>query len=219
MIWKRTALKWALLSLLAGVTLWSAVVGTQLYHHAQRPADAVLVLGGSIRRELFIAQSVAAGNPLPVLISQGSQPPCIRILFDRVAAPTDTVWLETCAESTFDNYRYSLPTLQQWKVHHIQVVTSASHLPRARWLAAIMLGSHGIWTEVTPVVEQGVPANSESPLKTALDLTRALGWAVLSQLYNPHCDRLFPLMSVDVDTWKEQGFKCEHQADITLAAD
>ena len=100
---KLKALKWPLLLLLAGLSLWFAIISTQLYRHAQQPADAVLVLGGSIRREIFMAESVAEGNSLPVLISQGSQPPCIRILFDRISAPLDKVWLENCAESTFDN--------------------------------------------------------------------------------------------------------------------
>lgn len=203
-----------LLGLLAVVACWLAIAGTQLYRHAQQPADAVLVLGGSIRREIYMAESVAQGNALPVLISQGSQPPCIRILFDRVAAPLANVWLENCAQSTFDNYRYSLPILQRWGTHHVQVVTSQTHLPRAQWLAQIILGSHGIWVEMTIVDETGVPANVERPLKTALDVARSLGWALVSQVYMPRCNDLIALGSVDMVAWEGQGFKCEHQAGI-----
>ena len=211
---KLKVFKWPLLFLLVGMSTWFAIVGTQLYRHAQQPTDAILVLGGSIRREMFVAQAVAQGTRLPILISHGSQPPCIRILFDRAVAATNNVWLENCAESTFDNYRYSLPILQQWDTKHVQVVTSGTHLPRAQWLAKIILGSHGIWVDMTLVEEQGVPANTESSLKTTLDVMRSFTWAIISQLYHPQCDDLLSLESVDLTVWREQGFKCEHQAGI-----
>lgn len=214
MLRKLKVLKWSLLLLLAGISMWLAIAGTQLYRHAQQPVDTILVLGGSIRREIYIAESVAQGNSLPILISQGSQPPCIRILFERVSAALDNVWLENCAESTFDNYRYSLPILQQWRAQHIQVVTSQTHLPRAQWLAQIILGSHGIWVDMTIVDETGVPANFENSLKTGLDVARSLGWAFISHFYRPQCNDLLSLDSVDLVAWEEEGFKCEHQAGI-----
>jgi uncharacterized SAM-binding protein YcdF (DUF218 family) len=209
-------LRWFWLALLLGVTLWSSSLATQLYRHAQQPPDAVLVLGGSIRREIVVADAVAQGNSLPVLISHGAAPPCTRLVFERVAAPIDQVWLETCAESTFDNYRYSLPTLKQWGTQHVVVVTSPTHVPRAEWLARILLGSHGIWVEMQLVEEIGIPANVETPLKTVLDVGRSLTWAIISQIYRPICDSVFPLSSVDLAAWADQGFQCEHQADIQI---
>ena len=191
-----------------------STLGTRLYYNAQQPIDAVLVLGGSIRREMAIAETVAQGNTLPILISHGSQPPCTRILFDRVSAPLDHVWLETCAESTFDNYRYSLPTLKRWNTHHVQVVTSPTHLPRAQWLANILLGSHGIWVEMNLVEEVGVPGNFEHPIKTAVDVVRSLGWAIIGQVIPSNCEDVFPLASVVLEDWKSKGFTCERQGDI-----
>ncbi|MEB3229547.1 MAG: ElyC/SanA/YdcF family protein [Leptolyngbyaceae bacterium] len=207
--------RWAVVGL-GGLVMWGAIALTQLYHHAQQPVDAILVLGGSIKRELHVAETVAQGNDLPILISQGAKPPCVRIIFDRIAAPLNQVWLETCADSTFDNYRYSLSVLQQWGSHHIQVVTSASHLPRAKWLGRIMLGSHGIWVDMDIVPEKGVPANVENPIKTGLDVGRSLLWAIASQLYNPACSQVFSLQSVNLAEWLDQDFTCEHQADIQL---
>lgn len=203
-----------LLLLLVGIVSWAVIVGSRLYHHARQPVDTLLVLGGSIRREIYVADMIAQGNPFPTLISHGSQPPCIRILFERVSAPLTPVWLEECAESTFDNYRYSLPILKQWGTRHVQVITSPTHLPRAQWLAMILLGSHGIWVEMNIVEEQGIPANTESALKTTLDVVRSLGWALVSQLYQPRCSEVFPLASVDLDVWQQKGFKCEHQGNI-----
>jgi len=207
--------RWRWLGLLA-IAVWLSSLGTQLYRHAQQPADGILVLGGSIRREIVVANRVAHGSDLPVLISHGAQPPCTRLVFERVAAPLDQVWLETCAESTFDNYRYSLPTLQRWQVRHVVVMTSPTHLPRAEWLARILLSSHGIWVEIQLVEEIGVPGNVENPWKTVADVGRSLGWAVLSQFYQPECANVFPLASVNFDEWTENGFTCEHQADLDL---
>lgn len=203
---------------------------TQLYRHGQQPVDSILMLGGSIRREMYLAEQRAeleiverqflgqADSPewqqIPILISKGSKPPCIRILFERVAASVDNVWLEDCATSTFDNYRYSLPILKGWKTHHVKVVTSPSHLPRAKWLAQIILGSHGIWVDMELVEEKGIPGNIETPIKTGLDVTRSLLWAIVSQVYSPTCNQIIPLESVDLEQWNQKGFKCEHQAHI-----
>lgn len=240
-----------MLVLLAISSLWITVTITQLYHHAKRPVDAILVLGGSIKREMYVAEHIASSidehgfgsdkelakkavsnhdvegvqpnrsvaiTPtlplIPILISKGSKPPCIKILFERADAATDNVWIEDCAQSTFDNYRYSLPTLRSWKTQHVKVITSPTHLPRAQWLAQIILGSHGIWVEMDLVDEEGIPGNVETSLKTGMDVTRALLWAVVSQVYNPICNDIIPLSSVDLAQWEQQGFKCEHQANI-----
>lgn len=48
--------------LLLSVVLWISSLATQLYRHSQQPVDAILVLGGSIRREIVIAEAVAQGR-------------------------------------------------------------------------------------------------------------------------------------------------------------
>jgi hypothetical protein len=47
-----------------------------------------------------------------------------------------------------------------------------------------------------------------------LDLTRMGLWAVVSQGYRPSCGEVIPLSQVDLATWRQRGFKCEHQAGI-----
>ena len=229
------ASKRLVLVLLVIFSLWMTVTITQLYHHARQPVDAILVLGGSIRREMYVAEYVAEQmakprpengqaqnqatassglHQIPILVSKGSKPPCIRILFERVAASLENVWLEDCAQSTFDNYRYGLPILSSWKTQHVKVVTSPTHLPRAQWLAQIIFGSHGIWVEMDLVDETGVPGNVEMPIKTGVDVTRSLFWAIISQVYHPTCNNVISLASVNLAQWEERGFKCEHQAQI-----
>jgi len=186
-----------------------------LYAASQKPLGAILVLGGSITREIHVVQLAKQSPEIPILISHGSLAPCILLIFQRAAAPIDKVWLENCANSTFGNFYFSLPILKQWQVNKVKIVTSASHLPRAIWLAQIMLGSHGIWVELEIAAEiTGVPANRESFFVTIIDVTRGLVWAVVSQFYEPKCTDLIPLSQVDLNVWKMKGFKCERQGNL-----
>ncbi|MGA9382618.1 MAG: YdcF family protein [Phormidium sp.] len=186
-----------------------------LYVSSQKPVGAILVLGGSITREIHVAELAKQSPEIPILISHGSLDPCILLIFQRASAPIDQVWLENCANSTFGNFYFSLPILKQWQVKKVKVVTSATHLPRAIWLAQIILGSHGIWVELEIAAEtKGIPANRESFFVTVADVTRGLIWAVVSQFYEPKCTDLIPLSQVDLNVWKMKGFKCERQANL-----
>ena len=203
-----------ILGLLAIVGVWLATALVTLMVSARAPVDAILVLGGSIRREIHVAALAKQFPKIPILISSGSADPCIRLIFERESAPIDRVWLEKCARSTFGNFMFSAPLLQQWNIQKVQLVTSPTHLPRSHWLAKILLGSKGIWVKLDVVKEKGVPGNRESWFKTALDVTRSLGWAVISQVYSPTCREITPLAHVDVDAWRAKGFACEHQGNV-----
>lgn len=200
--------------LVAVVATWGWQTGLALRNAAASPVDSVLVLGGSIQREIYAAELAKQSPQTPILISSGSDDPCIWLLFDRVAAPKSRVWLERCADSTFGNFYFSLPILQQWQVRHVILITSATHLPRAKWLAQILLGSHGMWVETQRVKETGVPGNRESRWKTGLDIARSLIWAGVSQFYSPVCHQVSPLSKVDLEAWQQRGFKCEHQGGL-----
>jgi uncharacterized SAM-binding protein YcdF (DUF218 family) len=195
------------LSLLFNLTL-------KLPNNANRPVDAFLVLGGSISREIYVAKLAKQDPDIPILISQGSQDPCIVLIFQREQTRLNNVWLEKCADSTFGNFWFSLPILNNWHVHKVKLITSASHLPRAEWLGRIFLNSHGIGVELDIVPEQGVPGNREFFLKTGLDLTRSLLWALLGQVIQPSCSEVTELIAVDLESWQEKGFKCERQAEL-----
>ena len=190
------------------------LLGLRLMSAKQAPIDAVLVLGGSIRREIYVAEVQWPDTRPPILISQGSPDPCIRRVFERSGSSSANVLLEKCAQSTFDNFVLALPILHRWRARHIQVVTSAAHLPRARWMAQIILGSHGIWPEIEIVPETGVPGNLETPWKTLLDMTRSLAWVLASPLYQPRCQHLVPLADVDLAHWAQQGYQCERQGGL-----
>ncbi len=179
-----------------------------------KSVDAIFVLGGSIRREIYAAQLAKEFPELPILISQGSKDPCIWRIFQREGAPFAKIWLENCANSTFDNFFFGVPILSRWGVHKVKLVTSGSHLPRAKWLGQIHLGSRGIAVELETVPEMGIPGNREFVWKTRLDVTRSLIWAVFSQLIGPPCFRVTNLAEVDLNAWNQTGFECEHQGGV-----
>ncbi|NER24759.1 MAG: YdcF family protein [Symploca sp. SIO1C2] len=210
-VWRRHLLGLGLLGItfvLCGCLLNNTL---KLQAAASGSVDAFLVLGGSISREIYVAELVKQYPTTKVLISQGSQDPCIWLIFQREEASIEHVWLEHCADSTFGNFYFNIPILRRWHVHKVKLITSPTHLPRAKWMAQILLGAHGIWVEVDTVEEQGIPGNQESLVKTGLDITRSLMWAVLSQGIQPQCSQLKPLAAVDLEAWRKSGFKCERQ--------
>jgi len=193
---------------------WVLAIALRLHSAASAPVGAFFVLGGSIQREIYVATLVKQSPQTPVLISHGSQDPCIWLIFRRDNAPMERVWLEHCANSTFENFFFGVPILQQWGVRKVQLITSQTHLPRAKWLAWIHFGARGIWVDTAIAPEQGIPGNRESWLKTSLDVTRSLLWAVVSQFFQPQCNDTNRLQEVDLKAWQNVGFKCEYQANL-----
>lgn len=204
--------------LILGILLgsWLLINTLRLQAVASEPVDVFFVLGGGIDREIYVAQLAKQHPKIRVLISQGSEDPCILLIFQREQAPIRQVWLEKCADSTFDNFYFNIPILKQWGVRKIKLITSTSHLPRAQWMAQILLGAHGIWVETDIAPEEGTPGNRESFLKAGLDISRCLVWAVISQVVQPRCLKLVPLYAVDLEAWRNSGFRCERQEELKL---
>jgi len=176
-----------------------------LQNASQGEIDAFFVFGGGLHRELYVARLKKQYPDVPVLISKGSLQPYILSIFERLQAPIYNVWIEECANSTFDNCCFGLPILKSWQVKKVMLVTSASHLPRAKLLAQIILGAHGIWVESSSVTEICTPGNQESKLKTVLDAIRASAWAIVSQFYSCSCSNIIPLAEVKMNEWQDIG--------------
>jgi hypothetical protein len=183
--------RWLPLAILAGILgIYLFGLGLQIAIHDRSPIDGVLVLGGSIQRERYVIAH-AAQLPRPILISGGSAPDCVqRIVEDSLdrypdRAPIlnlDSIWLEPCATSTFENFAFAVPFLKAHGVQHVLVITSANHLFRAGHLGRVMLGFRGIAVDLFSVSERGRPGNHESALKTGLDLLRGTLWGLFSPL-------------------------------------
>lgn len=198
------------------IFLWLFFTAITVFIASSKPVDAFFVLGGSIKREMYVAELAQQYPQIPILISSGSKDPCILLIFQRQTAPMDNVWLEKCADSTFDNFYYSIPILQQWGVGKVKLITSTTHLPRAKLMAQILLGSHGIWVSPDIIQEQGIPGNREYSWKTALDVTRSIFWAPISLVIKPQCSKVIKLNQVNLQEWENRGFKCEHQGNLKV---
>jgi uncharacterized SAM-binding protein YcdF (DUF218 family) len=204
------------LSLCALLGIWLIFITITLLNASSLPIDGFFVLGGSITREIYVAQEAKKSPETPILISRGSQDPCIWLIFQRELAPVENVWLEHCADSTFENFYYGIPILRRLGVHKVMLITSPTHLPRAKWLGQILLGAHGIWVEPGIVQEKGIPGNRESWLKTAADVTRSLFWAGLSQFIQPECSSVTRLTQVNMQDWQQRGFRCERKGNLGI---
>ncbi|MCT7982231.1 YdcF family protein [Laspinema sp. A4] len=187
---------------------------TRLQSATSGPIDAILVLGGSIKREMYVTQFAKQNPDLPIVISQGSASPCVQLIFERDRAPNQNVWLERCAYSTFTNFTFSGELLKQWNVKKVKVITSETHLPRAKWLAQILLGAKGIAVEIETVQEEGIPGNQEFWLKTALDVTRSLIWVIIEPFYSTDCQKVERLSEIDITQWQPEDYQCEHQGQL-----
>jgi uncharacterized SAM-binding protein YcdF (DUF218 family) len=196
------------------IASWFLSIALNLRAAAARPVDAFFVLGGSIQREIYVAELAKKSPQIPILISHGSEDPCIWLIFQRENAPMERVLLEHCARNTFGNFYFGVPILDQWGVHKVKLITSQTHLPRAQWLAQILFGARGIWVETDIAQETGVPGNTESWVKTTLDVTRSLLWAIAGQFVRSRCTDTIRLVDVDLEMWRKRGFKCEHQANL-----
>jgi uncharacterized SAM-binding protein YcdF (DUF218 family) len=182
--------------------------------NAAQPVDAVFVLGGSIRREIYAAQLAKQYSDLPILISHGSADPCIVKIFQYFGARMNRVWLEKCAHSTFDNFVFGVPIVKSWGARHVTVVTSDSHLPRAKWLAQIHFWSQGIAVDLAIPEETGRPGNNESRVKTLLDVTRSVLWTGVAQLVSVPCWDVIELNQVSLNDWLGRSYRCEYHPQL-----
>ena len=198
------------------VTIWLFFTTIAVFSASSQAVDAFFVLGGSIKREMYVAELAQKYPQIPILISSGSKDPCIWLIFQRQPAPMQNVWLEKCADSTFDNFYYSIPIFRQWGVRKVKLITSTTHLPRAKFMAQILLGAHRIWVEPDIIKEKGIPGNREYWWKTGLDITRSIFWAGFSQVIEPKCANFIQLSQVNLQQWKTRGFKCEHQGNVKI---
>lgn len=198
------------------ISIWLFITTITVFIASSKAVDAFFVLGGSIKREIYVAELAQKYPQIPILISSGSKDPCILLIFQRQTAPMENVWLEKCADSTFDNFYYSIPILRQWGVRKVKLITSTTHLPRAKLMAQILLGSHGMWVSPDIIQEQGIPGNREYWWKTTLDVTRSILWAPISQVIKPQCSDVIKLNQVNLQDWQTRGFKCERQGNLRI---
>ncbi|WP_322744130.1 MULTISPECIES: YdcF family protein [unclassified Coleofasciculus] len=145
------------------------------YHQAPVP-QGILVLGGGSGREEFAAELAKAHPSLKIVVSS-PRPPGKPEVFQAAGIPKEQVEYNWYAVDTVGNFAYTLGAFQSEKIQHIYVITSDYHMPRAKVIATIILGSQGI--TFTPVsVATNSPSESRFWLQVARDSFRSIFWIV-----------------------------------------
>ena len=144
-----------------------------LAHLLSPQPQAILTLGGWIERELFTAQFAQSHPNLEIWVSSSTQPDTARDIFRSFGIPDSQVHIDQRAVDTVTNFTTLVDEFQQRQIQHLYLITSAYHLPRAKAIAFVILGSRGI--AFTPVI---VPAGEppESGLRILRDILRAIFW-------------------------------------------
>lgn len=143
-------------------------------HQAPQP-QAILVLGGGEDREEFAAQFAKFHPALKIWVSSGSPPNKSRAIFQDAGIADSRVYLDYRATDTVTNFTKVVKVFQQQHIQHLFLITSDYHMPRAKAIATLVLGSQGI--AFTPLA---LPSNrtQESLLHIIRDIVRSLLWIV-----------------------------------------
>ncbi|MGJ5627872.1 YdcF family protein [Nostoc sp. CALU 1950] len=144
------------------------------YHQAPQP-QAILVLGGDGNREEFTAQFAEFYPALKIWVSSGTVPKKARAIFQAAGIADKRVYLDYRATDTVTNFTTLVKVFQQQQIQHLFLITSDFHMPRAKAIATLVLGSQGI--AFTPIA---VPSNQnqESIFHILRDIARSLLWIV-----------------------------------------
>lgn len=135
--------------------------------------QAIFVLGGHEDRERAAAKLAAKYPDLPVWVSSGSPEGYVKRIFAKAGVQRDRLHLDYQAKDTVTNFTTLVDKLNRQGIHSVYLVTSDTHMARARLVGEIIFGSHGI--VIKPL---SVPSHSsvESPEKSVRDVARALLW-------------------------------------------
>lgn len=142
--------------------------------HYQAPhPQAILTLGGGIEREQFTSQFAQAYPSLKIWVSSGIRPNKAQEIFRAAGISDQQVHLDYRAIDTVTNFTSLVQDFKNRNIQHLYLITSDFHMPRAKAIATIVLGSQGI--TFTPI---SIPSNepTESLVEILRDSCRAIVW-------------------------------------------
>lgn len=175
---------------LLGLLILFGLTGLPLQGEPTSP-KAVLVLGGSPDRERFAARFAQAHPGLPIWVSGGSNPEYAEMVFADASIDRSRVHLDYQAVDTVTNFTTVVGTLREQGIDSLYLITSDYHMPRARLIGHIILGSQGIhFAPITIQSEQG-PESPESLEKILRDGARSILW-ILTGSTGSHLGKFLP---------------------------
>ncbi|MDF5714039.1 MAG: YdcF family protein [Rhizonema sp. NSF051] len=158
-------------------------------YQAPQP-QAIFTLGGGQDREEFTAQFASAYSSLDIWVSSGTPDNKAREIFRAAGIPDRLVHLDYRAVDTVTNFTSLVEDFKSQNIQHLYLITSDFHMPRAKAIATLVLGSRGI--AFTPI---SIPSNQskESLLHILRDSGRSILWIVTGRTgasFNLHVARL-----------------------------
>jgi uncharacterized SAM-binding protein YcdF (DUF218 family) len=150
--------------------------------HYQAPLpQAIFVLGGGKEREQFTAQFAQSHPKLPIWISSGIRPHKTHEIFRAASIPSNQLHIDCRAVDTVTNFTSLVAEFKKQNVQHLYLITADFHMPRAKAIATLVLGSQGI--AFTPISAPIPPPSSdhhppESWISTFRDSGRSIFWIV-----------------------------------------
>ncbi|MFN6481883.1 MULTISPECIES: YdcF family protein [unclassified Nostoc] len=144
-------------------------------YQAPQP-QAILTLGGWTDREQTAAEIARWYPSLEVWVSSGTPPKLVRPIFQAAGISQNRLHLDYRAVDTVTNFTTVVPELKGKHIHHIYLITSDYHMPRAKAIATLILGSQGI--AFTPISVPSDQSKKETISPIIRDLGRSLLWIV-----------------------------------------
>lgn len=160
------------LSLIIGTGLWFSY---RFLRARLLQPQALLVLGGSQRREIFAAEFARSHPDLEIWVSGGSNPEYSEWVFAEAGIDLDRLYLDYQAVDTVTNFTTLVDEFKARGIKNIYVVTSDDHMRRASVIGEIVLGSRGISFKPMSVPSGRDP---EPAVKTLRDGARAILWVM-----------------------------------------
>lgn len=139
--------------------------------------QAILVLGSASERMEFAAKFWQSHTNLDIWVSDYAWNLDVnRRIFEQFGVPNQRLHLDGRATDTVTNFTTLVEDFVRQNLQHIYLITSDYHMTRARAIASIVLGSHGI--AVTPVEVPSRGDKSESVVRVLRDCGRSVVWVV-----------------------------------------
>jgi uncharacterized SAM-binding protein YcdF (DUF218 family) len=137
--------------------------------------EAVLVLGGGEEREQAAAKLAQFDSSLQVWVSSGIPVAQAQEIFQNADISEERIYIDRRAVDTVTNFTSLVEDLKVHHIQHVYLVTSDFHMPRAKAIATLVLGSQGITFTPVPVSSNQPP---EPWLQILRDSSRAFLWIV-----------------------------------------
>lgn len=144
----------------------------QIESHFVQP-EAIFVLGGAEKREVFAAKFAHQHPNLPIWVSSGSPKGYAKWLFTKAGIEANRVHLDYQAVDTVTNFTSLVDQLEAQGINSVYLITSDDHMRRARVIGEIVFGSRGIALKPVSVSSGRQPEPIEKAFR---DGARALLW-------------------------------------------